>query len=111
MEWFKNNFKQAVLIALLTVFLSTIGSLIVFSFTAKETKLDKAASIDYVNEKDHEQMIYINNQDQVITERLNRVQAIQQTKVDQSEFDKVYMKTEENNRLLIEILMKINKLD
>lgn len=111
MEWIKNNFKQAVLIALLTVFLSTIGSIFVFTFSQKEAKLDGAASIEYVEKSVGDLKIYTDTQDNALTQRMNRIQDVQNTKVDQNDFDKLYLKTEENNRLLIEILMQIKNLE
>jgi hypothetical protein len=110
MEWLKNNFKQAVLITFLTVFLSTIGSIIVFTFSNKETRLQGAASVEYVDKKDVDLKLYIDTKDDNITLRMDRIQAIQNTKADKDDFDKVYQKCEENNKLLIEVLMKINTM-
>ena len=103
----KDNWQLAVF----TVCITILGSGIWTYFQNRDKSIDKAATVEYVDKRHDDQKTYIDEQDKAITNRLDRVQAIQATKVDQSEFDKVYQKTEENNRLLIEILMKLNKMD
>lgn len=107
MDWIKNNFKQAILIALLTVVLSTVGSIIVYSVTNHEDRLQRAAPIEYVDKKCEDTRIYIDKQDGLLNERLGRVQESLNTKADQSDYDKLYQKTEENNRILIDIALKM----
>jgi len=54
MDWIKANLRQTLIIALITMVFSTIGSIFVYSFTSREEKLGKAASIEYVNDRDAE---------------------------------------------------------
>lgn len=110
MDWIKKNIWQTLLVAAITVLFSTFGSLYVYQASTSANKVDKAASIEYVDQKHNEQKIYIDEQDNAIIQRMDRIQAVQLTKADQSYVDKLYQKTEENNRLLIEILMKVKEL-
>jgi competence CoiA-like predicted nuclease len=110
MDWIKKNLWQTLLVAAITVLFSTLGSVFVYHYSTDATKVDKAASIDLVELKHSEQKIYIDEKDNAIIQRMDRIQAVQLTKADQSYVDKLYQKTEENNRLLIEILMKVKEL-
>jgi hypothetical protein len=98
-------------LALFTVVITIIGSGVWTYFQNRDKRMDQSATVEYVDTKHNEQKIYIDEQDNSITLRVDRIQAIQQTKADKDDVDKIYQKTEENNKLLIEILFKLNKME
>lgn len=110
MDWIKKNLWQTILVALITVSLSTVGSLYVYRVTTQNQKYENAASTEYVDSNINDLKGYVNVQDNAIIKRLDRIQSVQQTKADKDYVDKLYQKTEENNRLLIEILLQIKEL-
>ena len=103
MDWIKNNFKQAILIALLTVVLSTVGSIVVYSFTKHEDQLDKSASVEYVDKKCEDTRTYIDKQNILQDERMTRIQTDVNKKADKDDFDKLYDLALQTNRIVIEI--------
>ena len=97
-------------LALFTVCITILGSGIWTYFQNRDSHIDKSATVEYVDIKHNEQKIYIDEQDRDIIQRLDRVQAVQQNKADKTEVDKVYEMSVENNKLLIEVLMRLNEL-
>jgi len=106
MDWFKQNFKGALIITLITVLLS-LGSNFVFrSCTSQADTVSKSASINYVDDKCMQTKQYIDFQDGAIIQRMDRIQLDVGKKADKDDFDKLWQLTSENNRLLIELAAK-----
>jgi hypothetical protein len=105
MDFFKTNFKAALFLTVLTVILS-LGANFVFRSCSMQSE---AASRDYVDTQDDGVLNYVDKQDGIITERVDRVQRGLNDKADKDDFDKLYLKTEENNKLLIDILREVKR--
>ena len=105
MDWFKQNFKGALIITVVTVLLSLGANFLFRSCTMQA----ESASRQYVDDKDKSVMDYADKQDKAMTERVDRVQYDLGNKTDKDDFDKLYLKTEENNKLLIDILREVKK--
>jgi hypothetical protein len=110
MEWLKTNFKQTLLIGLIMAVLSVVGTVVANRISARDTTVSKSASVDYVDTKCTDTRTYIDKQDNLLNERIGRVQESLKDKADQSDYDKLYQKTEENNKLLFEVLKEIKGL-
>jgi len=111
MEWTKKTWQTVLLITIINLLLSGVVAFTVNAFSAREETLQGAASTEYVNKLDADQKCYIDQQDQVLQEGHEELHGEIRLKADQSEVDKLYNKTEENNRLLFEILKIVKKLD
>ena len=102
----KDNWQLAVF----TVVITILGSGVWTYFQNRDKSIDGAATIEYVDKQHEDQKIYIDEQDKHIWTEMNRIENVQQTKVDQNEFDKLYNLVIENNKLSIEILKEINQM-
>jgi hypothetical protein len=111
MEWTKKTWQIAVIITFANLLLSGVIAFTVNAFSARETALQGAASKDYVDQQDGSTLDYVDVQDGAITNRMDRIQLQVNTKADKDDFDKVYLKCEENNKLLFEVLKAVKKLD
>lgn len=114
------TWKAMVMITILSVGLSTVSSLMVQCTAMRATTIQGAASVEYVNDENTKQDDYTREQDtknkeyidvvnSTTNSRLDRVQVDLSRKADKDDFDKVYQKCEENNRLSIEILQLIKE--
>jgi len=109
----KDNWQLAVFTLLITI----VGSGIWTYFQNRDSKINQGATVEYVDKRHEDQKIYIDECDNAITLRLDRVQAIQQTKADKDDVDKIFEMSKanneqliENNRLLIDIALKIKEI-
>jgi len=103
MEWIKNNFRQALLIAFITVVLSTVGSLVVYSITARDAKLDKSASTEYVDEHFNQAKVYINEKCSTMNTRVTTLENTMVLKADKSDQIRMEHKIDRVYELLVEI--------
>ena len=99
MEWIKNNFRQAILIALITVILSTIGSVVVYSITSRDQVLNNAASKEYVDKQDSA----INSTLKSHDDKFNRIDTKFDTKADKADIVALRATTENIWNLLVEM--------
>jgi len=104
MDKIKDNWKLAVLITLLSVGLSTLGTLIVTSINAKSQTLNESASVNYVEAKNTELKGYIDTQDGEMKDRICIIEDDMKTKADRSDIAEIKQILREQNSMLFKIL-------
>jgi hypothetical protein len=104
MDKIKDNWKLAVLITLLSVGLSTLGTLVVTSINAKNTTLNDAASVNYVDNKSTELKGYIDTQDGEMKNRICIIEDDMKGKADKSDIAEIKQILRDQNSMLFKIL-------
>jgi len=111
MEWTKKTWQVAMIITLCNLLLSGMIAFAVNALSTREQALQGAASTEYVDKQDNATRTYIDSQDNIISNRVGRVEVNMETKADKDDFDRLYLKTEDNNKLLIQVLKEIKRID
>lgn len=109
MDWIKNNIWQTLIVALITVVFSAVGSLYVYNYTKNTDRVENAASTDYVDKKTGDLKTYIDVQDGEIKTRMNTIDRKFDNKVDKEAFDRLCKQTDDNHDILIQILREVKK--
>jgi hypothetical protein len=116
----KENWAWVLFITFLAAFLTFGFQIIYRSCDRQASAAESSASVpfveqkcveikDYINRQDGDLKNYIDVQDGQAAERMNRIQVDMSKKADKDDFDKVYQKCEENNKLSIEILKMLKE--
>jgi len=120
--WSKRAWKIiGISFVVFNIFLTGAITFAVNAFSTREEALQGAASVTYVDGKckdtreyldsqDRKLLDYVNTQDDQAVERMNRIQVDLSKKADKDDFDKVYEKCEENNKLSIKLLERQSEL-
>jgi flagellar basal body-associated protein FliL len=88
----KENWQLALFITVLSVVMSTMGAMVVQRTGVKDSKIDDAAPMEYVNQKQVEMKGYVDTQDDVIRRDLQQIKAHNETfeqRIDQK-LDNIY---------------------
>jgi len=88
----KENWQLAVFITLLSVVMSTLGAMVVQRTGVKDGKIDNAAPMEYVNQKQVEMKGYVDTQDEAIRRDVTTMRAHQDSfeqRIDQK-LDNIY---------------------
>lgn len=109
MDWLKTNFRQGLILAVIVALMSLGSSFMFRGWTAKDDKINGAASVELVEKKQTEMKCYVNEQDQVLQKQITHIDGEVQLKTDKEDFEKLYQETKDNNKLLIEILREVRK--
>jgi hypothetical protein len=85
MGWFKANFRQALILAVIVAMMSLGSSILFKGWVSKEDKLKSAASIDYVDKQNCKQ-------DEVIQEHHVLIDNLEKSKVDKVDLQATNLK-------------------
>jgi hypothetical protein len=99
MEWIKTNWRQAIVLTLISVGLSTLGSLIVLSVTVRGQQVRGAASMEYVKEQDSA----LNDRLCLHDTKFTRLEDQMDLKVDKTDFQIMDKKIDNIYNLLIKM--------
>lgn len=85
MEWFKTNFRQALILAVIVAMMSLGSSFMFRGWTAKDDKIKSAATVEYVDKQNCKQ-------DEVIKEQDDKIDNLEKSKVDKVDLQATNLK-------------------
>lgn len=109
MDWIKKNIWQTILVALITVIFSTLGSLYIWHKQREVEKVQGCAPYEYVDKKTDDLKIYIDVQDLEIKSRVNNLESRQIQKAEKSDVDQIRALLQDQNRMIFELLKDSKK--
>ena len=104
MDWIKQNIWQTLIVALITVVFSTIGSLYIYRATKKTDKIENAASCEYVDQKTGDLKVYIDIQDNEMKDRIEGLDNRMENKADKADIMEIRGLIKQQNDYLFQIL-------